>query len=413
MRHKIHRAPMAVASALLLGVFATSCSTEDPTDSTSGTDESSETSESPEESPEGEQEWFDQAVYDEQYEQRSATFEGDPETPYLQYIDGEMTDTADFKANGAKKACFANASISNPWRQTGWITMNQQLKEMQDKGVISEMETRDAGDDDNTQIADIDYFISEGDCDAFIISPNSTAAMTDAVERACETGKPVVVFDRGVQTDCATTFIHPIGGFAWGIDTAEFLIDNLEEGDKVVALRILPGVDVLEQRWAAAEKLFEENGIEAVDYFTGADPTEIKKIITDELGKGEVQGVWMDAGDGAAAAIESFEDFGADYPVMTGEDEMTFLRKWEETGLTGLAPVYSNFQWRTPLLALEKIFAGEEVPKEWVLPQTPITEDERADYLEANDGMPDGHYAKFGGEDLVGYPEVWQERQIP
>ncbi|NPC42739.1 substrate-binding domain-containing protein [Nocardioides sp. zg-1230] len=416
MRRKIHRAPMAVASALLLGVFATSCSTEDPTDSASGTDESSETSESPDaaESPEeGGEEWFDQAVYDEQYEQRSATFEGDPETPWLQYIDGEMTDTAEYKSNKAGKACFANASISNPWRQTGWITMNQQLKDLQDKGVISEMETRDAGDDDNTQIADIDYFISEGNCDAFIISPNSTAAMTDAVERACETGKPVIVFDRGVETDCATSFIHPIGGFAWGIDTAEFLIDNLEEGDKVVALRILPGVDVLEQRWAAAEKLFEENGIEAVDFFTGADPTEIKTFITDELNKGEVQGVWMDAGDGAVAAIEAFEDFGADLPVMTGEDEMSFLRKWEDTGLTGLAPVYSNFQWRTPLLALEKIWAGEEVPKEWVLPQTPITEDERGDYLEANDGMPDGHYAKFGGEDLPGYPEVWQERQIP
>ena len=255
--------------------------------------------------------------------------------------------------------------------------MNQQLKVLQDEGVISEMETRDAQDDDNTQIADIDYFISEGNCDVFIISPNSTAAMTPAVERACETGKPVIVFDRGVETDCATTFIHPIGGFAWGIDTAEFLIDNLEEGDKVVALRILPGVDVLEQRWAAAEKLFDEAGIEAVDYFTGADPAEIKKIITDELAKGDVQGVWMDAGDGAVAAIEAFEDAGADYPVMTGEDEMSFLRKWEETGLTGLAPVYSNFQWRTPLLALEKIFAGEEVPKEWVLPQMPITEDER------------------------------------
>ena len=230
--------------------------------------------------------------------------------------------------------------------------MNQQLKVLQDEGVISEMETRDAEDDDNTQIADIDYFISEGNCDAFIISPNSTAAMTPAVERACDTGKPVIVFDRGVETDCATTFIHPIGGFAWGIDTAEFLIDNLEEGDKVVALRILPGVDVLEQRWAAAEKLFDEAGIEAVDYFTGADPTEIKKIISDELAKGDVQGVWMDAGDGAVAAIEAFEDAGADYPVMTGEDEMSFLRKWEETGLTGLAPVYSNFQWRTPLLAV-------------------------------------------------------------
>ena len=237
------------------------------------------------------------------------------------------------------------------------------------------METRDAGDNDDTQIADIDYLIKEGNCDAFIISPNSTAAMTPAVERACKTGKPVVVFDRGVQTDCATTFIHPIGGYGWGIDTAEFLVDNLEEGDKVVALRILPGVDVLETRWAAAEKIFKENGIEATDYFTGADPTEIKKIISDELAQGDVQGIWMDAGDGAVAAIEAFEDAGKDYPVMTGEDEMSFLRKWQETGLTGLAPVYSNFQWRTPLLALEKIFKGEEVPAEWVLPQTPIAED--------------------------------------
>ena len=47
---------------------------------------------------------------------------------------------------------------------------------------------------------------------------------------------------------------------------------------------------MLEQRWAAAEKLFDEAGIEAVDYFTGADPAEIKKIISDELAKGDVAG---------------------------------------------------------------------------------------------------------------------------
>ena len=401
---------VAATSLLALTACTTDSSLEDPpTEDTTAS--AGETAPAAEET--SSDEWFVQEVYDDQFEQRSATFEGDPEQPWLQYIAGEMTDTAEYAADGAQKACFANASISNPWRQTGWITMNEQLKALQDSGVISEMETRDAQDDDNTQIADIDYFIAEGNCDAFIISPNSTAAMTPAVERACETGKPVVVFDRGVETDCAVTFIHPIGGFAWGIDTAEFLSERLEEGDKVVALRILPGVDVLEQRWAAAERIFEENGIEAVDYFTGADPTEIKDILADELATGDVQGIWMDAGDGAVAAIEAFEDAGADLPVMTGEDEMSFLRKWEETGIDALAPVYSNFQWRTPLLALEKIFAGEEVPAEWILPQTPITEEERDDFLTANDGMPDGHYAKFGGEDMEGYPEVWQERQIP
>ncbi|WP_442854315.1 substrate-binding domain-containing protein [Agromyces sp. Root1464] len=358
-------------------------------------------------------EWFDQELYDKQYAERSVVPEGPEGQPWLQYINAEMTDTSAYASTGAKKACFANASISNPWRTTGWITMNQQLKVLQDAGVISEMETRDAQDSDDTQIADIDYFIEEGGCDIFLISPNSTAAMTPAVERACDTGKPVVVFDRGVQTDCPVTFVHPIGGFAWGIDTAEFLIEELEPGSKVVALRVLPGVDVLEQRWAAAEKLFGENDIEAVDYFTGADPAEIKKIISDELAKGDVDGIWMDAGDGAVAAIEAFEDAGVDYPVMTGEDEMSFLRKWKETGLTGLAPVYSNFQWRTPLLAAQKIFAGEEIPKEWVLPQSPITAEEVDQYLEANEGMPDGHYAKFGGEDLPGYPQVWQDRIIP
>lgn len=358
-------------------------------------------------------EWFDQELYDKQYAERSVVPEGPEGQPWLQYINAEMTDTSAYASTGAKKACFANASISNPWRTTGWITMNQQLKVLQDAGVISEMETRDAQDSDDTQIADIDYFIEEGGCDIYLISPNSTAAMTPAVERACDTGKPVVIFDRGVQTDCPVTFVHPIGGFAWGIDTAEFLIEELEPGSKVVALRILPGVDVLEQRWAAAEKLFGENDIEAVDYFTGADPAEIKKIISDELAKGDVDGIWMDAGDGAVAAIEAFEDAGVDYPVMTGEDEMSFLRKWKETGLTGLAPVYSNFQWRTPLLAAQKIFAGEEIPKEWVLPQSPITAEEVDQYLEANEGMPDGHYAKFGGEDLPGYPQVWQDRIIP
>ncbi|MBP2218348.1 ribose transport system substrate-binding protein [Arthrobacter sp. CAN_C5] len=401
---------VAATSLLALTACTTDSSIEDPpTEDTAASAAATE----PAAEETSSDEWFVQEVYDDQFEQRSATFEGDPEQPWLQYIDGEMTDTAEYAADGAQKACFANASISNPWRQTGWITMNEQLKALQDSGVISEMETRDAQDDDNTQIADIDYFIAEGNCDAFIISPNSTAAMTPAVERACETGKPVVVFDRGVETDCAVTFIHPIGGFAWGIDTAEFLSERLEEGDKVVALRILPGVDVLEQRWAAAERIFEENGIEAVDYFTGADPTEIKDLLADELATGDVQGIWMDAGDGAVAAIEAFEDAGADLPVMTGEDEMSFLRKWEETGIDALAPVYSNFQWRTPLLALEKIFAGEEVPAEWILPQTPITEDERGEFLTANEGMPDGHYAKFGGEDMEGYPEVWQERQIP
>lgn len=397
--------PMAAAALGIATVFVLTGCTTDPSVTAPEETEAPTTEETVE--------WFDQVLFDKQTAELKATPEGPADQPWLQYINPEFVDTAEYARTEAGKVCFANASISNPWRQTGWITMNEQLKVLTEQGVISSMETRDAQDSDDTQIADIDYFINEGNCDLFLISPNSTAAMTPAVERACDTGKPVVVFDRGVQTDCPVTFIHPIGGFAWGIESAEFLIDNLEAGDKVVALRILPGVDVLEQRWAAADKLFGEAGIEAVDYFTGADPAEIKKIISDELAKGDVKGIWMDAGDGAVAAIEAFEDAGVDYPVMTGEDELSFLRKWDETGLTGLGTVYSNFQWRTALLAAQQIFAGEQVPSEWVLPQRSIQLDELADALALNEGMPGGHYARFGGEDLPGYPTQWAERIIP
>ena len=238
-----------------------------------------------------EQEWFDQADYDKQDEQRSATFEGDPATPWLQYIDGEMTDTSEFEADGAKKACFANASISNPWRQTGWITMNQQLKALQDEGVISEMETRDAGDDDNTQIADIDYFIAEGNCDAFIISPNSTAAMTAggrAGVRDRQAGRrlrprrarptaPPRSSTRSVATRGAST--PPTSSST-----------TSRRATRSSRCASCPASTCSRHRWAAAEKIFDENGIEAVDYFTGADPTEIKKIITDELDQGRRPG---------------------------------------------------------------------------------------------------------------------------
>ncbi|HET7351458.1 MAG TPA: hypothetical protein VFJ28_11025, partial [Marmoricola sp.] len=115
-----------LAAAAALAMTLTACGSTDDSaqveqENTTGTDQKQGESGA-------DSKWFDQATFDEQEQQRDAEFEGDPEQPFLQYIDGEMTDTSEFKSAGPKKACFANASISNPWRQTGWITMNQQLK---------------------------------------------------------------------------------------------------------------------------------------------------------------------------------------------------------------------------------------------------------------------------------------------
>ena len=62
------------------------------------------------------EEWFDQELFDKQFAERSVVPEGPEEQPYLQTINAEMVDTAEFASEGPKKVCFANASISNPWR---------------------------------------------------------------------------------------------------------------------------------------------------------------------------------------------------------------------------------------------------------------------------------------------------------
>jgi ribose transport system substrate-binding protein len=409
---------MRTIRALLAGTAAagllllTACTTDTPTEEPPAAEASEEAPAESEAESGAESEWFVQADFDRELAQRDVEPEGPADQPWLQAIEPEYVDTAALASEGGDKTlCFSNASVSNPWRVTGWITMQQQVEVLQEEGVIGEFRVSDAADDDNKQISDIQAFVEAGDCDAIVISPSTTATLTPAVEAACESGTPVIVFDRGVNTDCMVTFIHPIGGYAYGAVGAEFLAENLEPGSTVLALRILPGVDVLEHRWAAADKVFSESEIEVVGVeFTGGDGAKIKDLVTQYLQRGEVDGIWMDAGDGAVAAVEAFEDAGQPYPVFVGEDEMSFLRKWDETGMTAIGNVYSNFQWRTPILAAQKIWAGEEVPSEWVLPQEPVAEEDLAGFLDANADMPSLHYAKFGGEDLPGYPEAWTDR---
>jgi ribose transport system substrate-binding protein len=215
------------------------------------------------------------------------------------------------------------------------------------------------------------------------------------------------VFDRGVTTDCPVTFVHPIGGYAFGADGAEFLIDNVDSGGKILALRILPGVDVLETRWSAAKVKFDESDLDVVGVeFTDGDAAKTKSIVSDYLQReGELAGVWMDAGATSVAAMEAFEDNGQEIPPFVGEDQNDFLTKWKEDDLTAIAPTYSNYQWRTAVIAATKILKGEEVPKEWVLPQPAITADTLDDYVDPK--MPPLHYALCGCEDMPGYPETW------
>ncbi|RZS43076.1 ribose transport system substrate-binding protein [Herbihabitans rhizosphaerae] len=354
--------------------------------------------------------YFDQAEFDRQLKFRTAAAVGldggdGAGKPWEQMLDPKLVDTAKFaKPGGNYHVCFSNASVDNPWRQVGWKTMQEEVKLHPE---ITKFTNLDAEAKDDKQISDIQSFATR-QCSAIIISPNTTATLTPAVESACKIGVPVIVFDRGVKTDCPVTFVHPIGGFAFGVNGAEFLKEKVAPGGKILALRILPGVDVLETRWAGANKVFEGSGLKVVGVrFTDGDAAKTKSIVNEYIQReGTIDGVWMDAGATAVAAVEAFQDAGKPIPPFVGEDQQDFLRMWVKEKMTAIAPTYPTYQWRTPIIAAVRILAGKQVPKEWVLPQPKITQDTLQSYLKQD--MPPLHYAMCGCESMPSYPGAWK-----
>lgn len=340
-----------------------------------------------------------------------------PEAPlYLQYLVEDPTDISQYPQYAAfaeKEApynvCFSNAGVNNPWRVVGYVSMREQVEELRTEGLVKNFYHLDAQGNDAKQIADIqDLINTPGKCDILIVASNTSDALTPIVEKACEV-MPVVQFDRYAQTDCPVVSERPIGGYAFGISGAQFVVDNLPEGGNVLAFRILPGVDVLEQRWGAARKIFEQNpqfnviGVEFVAY----DSFKASTVVTDYIAKyGTIDAVWMDAGGTAVAILEAFEDAGLPAPkVMVGEDQQDYLEYWKANNLTAIAPTFPTYQWRTAVLASVMFLEGETVQHNWVLPQPEVVAENLDQYI--TPGMPPLHYALSGGEDMTNWPDPW------
>jgi ribose transport system substrate-binding protein len=350
--------------------------------------------------------FFVKADFDRQLAQLKVAPEGPADKPWLQTIEPDWQDTSRYRKPPPWKICFSNADFSNPWRITGYATMRAELKLHPE---ITTFTVLQAGGKDDKQITDL-AGLDSGKCDAIVISPNTTAALTPAVEKACQTGIPVVVFDRGVNTRCPVTFIHPIGGYAYGAAAANFLIDHTGANANILALRILLGVDVLETRWAAAQYLFAQAHRNVIGVeFTGADPARTKAIVTTYIKRGgSISGVWLDAGATAAAAAQAFLDAGRPVPPITGEDQLDFLNLWQAQHLTAFAPTYPAYVWRTAVIATVDILSGVRVPKEWVLPQPSITSKNLSQYVDAR--MPPVFYALCGCQRMDGFPQDWGGR---
>ncbi len=88
------------------------------------------------------------------------------------------------------------------WR----TTMNSEM--MRETSFYPDMaiEIKTVKDDTRQQIIDVQHFIDQP-VDLLIVSPNESAALTPSIEKACQTGIPVILIDRKIDSDTYTAYV--------------------------------------------------------------------------------------------------------------------------------------------------------------------------------------------------------------
>jgi len=97
---------------------------------------------------------------------------------------------------------FSQCTVKEPWR----VLFNRRLQEAAEKHPEVRLIMLDADDKTEEQVAQMRTFIRKR-VDAILISPKEAPGLTPVVEEATDAGIPVVVLDRGVNTDKYASFV--------------------------------------------------------------------------------------------------------------------------------------------------------------------------------------------------------------
>ncbi len=124
--------------------------------------------------------------------------------------------------------------------------------------------------------------------------------------------------------------------------------------------------------------------------FTDGDPAKTKTIVTNYIQRhGNIDGIWMDAGATAVAAVEAFQDAGKPVPPINGEDQLDFLQAVEGQEAHRNRAHLPDLPVAHPDHRRAEDPPGRTGLQPWKLPQPTITQDNLDSYVDAN--MPPLH----------------------
>ena len=233
---------------------------------------------------------------------------------------------------------LANSFVGNSWRSQMVAELEYAVSQRDD---IEELLITNANEDVSAQNSQISDLVASG-VDILLVNAASATALDAELERAHEAGVLVVSFDNTVSTPAGIQVNTDQAEF--GTIGAEWLVEAMGGSGSVIALHGPAGNPASEARWAAAQAVLDEAGIEVVGEANADwDLAQGRAAAADLLAAHpDVTGIYSQGGAMSLGALQALEAAGRDPLPVPGEGLNQFLKEWaelnESSGFSSVAP---------------------------------------------------------------------------
>ncbi|HLQ39565.1 MAG TPA: D-ribose ABC transporter substrate-binding protein [Tetragenococcus sp.] len=272
--------------------------------------------------------------------------------------DGASDDSGetDKKAASELKVGVSISTLNNPFFVSVKDGINDLAKENDTKTIVS-----DAQNDTSKQSNDMDDLIQQ-DVDVILVNPVDSSAIEPAVQAANEANIPVIALDRSSDGGKVLTLVAS-DNVKGGEMAADFIIDKVGEGAKVVQLEGIPGASATRERGKGFENIAKKDldivESQSADFDRAKGLTVMENILQSNS---DIKAVFAQNDEMALGAIEALKAADQSDVLVVGFDGNEDGIKAAEAGtLSATVAQQPTEMGKLALQAAYDHFAGKDV----------------------------------------------------
>jgi ribose transport system substrate-binding protein len=224
---------------------------------------------------------------------------------------------------------LSNGPFTHSWRVQMIESLHQQSEAYIARGWMSKLIVQNAGEDVNTQIAQIRNLIASK-VNLILINPNSATALVPVIKEAQDAGILCIIYDQPVDnTPCLDVYMNQD---PWMGPLVDWLAKQLNGKGNIVYISGIADQPGNVARDKSADKaLAKYPGIKILAKANGNwDQAAAQQKMTDLLGSfPNIDGVLTQ--DGMSLGIlRAFDAAGRKLPPITGETQIAFVKEWKK-----------------------------------------------------------------------------------